>query len=140
MATMGDGFKDVFLMGVGAMALTAEKTKELVDSLVSKGEITVEQGKQVTGELTQKAAEAAKGVRDDVLKAAIDGMTPQQREDFLKKASAYADAAAAKESQAAVTAEEVQAEAPEAWEPQAEVQAEVVDVEDVVEEDTPEKK
>ena len=57
--TIAAGFKNVFLAGVGAMALTGEKTKELVDQLVAKGEITVEQGKQVTTELQQKAAEAA---------------------------------------------------------------------------------
>ena len=31
MATIGDGFKDIFLAGIGAMAVTAEKGKDLVD-------------------------------------------------------------------------------------------------------------
>ena len=49
MTTIADGLKDVFLAGVGAMALGAEKTQELVESLIAKGEITVEQGKAGEG-------------------------------------------------------------------------------------------
>lgn len=33
MTTIADGLKDVFLAGVGARALGAEKTQELVESL-----------------------------------------------------------------------------------------------------------
>ncbi len=47
MATLSDGFKDIFLAGIGAMAITGEKTKDLVDQLISKGELTVDQGKQI---------------------------------------------------------------------------------------------
>lgn len=36
MATLSDGFKDIFLAGIGAMAITGEKTKDLVDQLISK--------------------------------------------------------------------------------------------------------
>jgi len=39
MTTIADGLKDVFLAGVGAMALGAEKTQELVEQLIAKGEI-----------------------------------------------------------------------------------------------------
>ena len=41
----------LFLAGVGAAALTAEKGRELVDSFVEKGELTVEQGKVLNEEL-----------------------------------------------------------------------------------------
>ena len=44
MGTIGDGFKNIFLAGIGALAYTGEKGKELVDALVAKGEMTVEQG------------------------------------------------------------------------------------------------
>lgn len=129
--TIAAGFKNVFLAGVGAMALTGEKTKELVDQLVAKGEITVEQGKQVTSELQQKAAEAAKDTREDVLRAIMSTMTPEERVDFAKKATAYAEETAQAVQQAADAAE---ASAPAAG------QAQVVDVEDVVEEDSAETK
>jgi hypothetical protein len=47
MTAIGDGFKNIFLAGIGAMAITGEKSKELVDQLVAKGELTVDQGKQI---------------------------------------------------------------------------------------------
>lgn len=54
MTTIADGLKDVFLAGVGAMALGAEKTQELVESLIAKGEITVEQGKAINSEVLSR--------------------------------------------------------------------------------------
>jgi polyhydroxyalkanoate synthesis regulator phasin len=54
----GDGLRKVFLAGVGALATTVEKSQEIVDDLVKKGEITVEQGKALNTELKRKASEA----------------------------------------------------------------------------------
>lgn len=42
---LGENLKKVMLAGVGAVAVTAEKSKELLDEMVKKGELTVEQGK-----------------------------------------------------------------------------------------------
>ena len=56
MATLGDGFKGIFLAGIGAVAIGAEKGKELVDQLVARGEMTVEQGKQINTELKHRAS------------------------------------------------------------------------------------
>ena len=50
----GDDIKKVFLAGIGAVALTAEKTKELIDKLVEKGSITAEQGKKLAEKLIDK--------------------------------------------------------------------------------------
>jgi len=52
-----DGVKKLLLAGVGAVALTAEKADEIVDALVEKGEITVEQGKELNKELKRKFEE-----------------------------------------------------------------------------------
>lgn len=43
--------KKVLLAGIGALATTVEKSKEIVEELVKKGEITVEQGKALNEEL-----------------------------------------------------------------------------------------
>ena len=43
--------KKVLLAGIGALATTVEKSKDIVDELVKKGEITVEQGKALKEEL-----------------------------------------------------------------------------------------
>ena len=37
MTTLSDGLKTIFLAGVGAVAVTAEKSKEIIDDLVKKG-------------------------------------------------------------------------------------------------------
>ena len=55
MSSITDGFKDIFLAGIGAMAMGAEKSKEIVDQLIAKGELTVEQGKQLNTELAHRA-------------------------------------------------------------------------------------
>ena len=39
---LGDGLRKVLLAGIGALATGYEKSSELVDELVKKGEITVE--------------------------------------------------------------------------------------------------
>ena len=48
---IGDGLKKLLLMGIGAAAVTAEKSQQIVDELVKKGELTVEQGKELNQEL-----------------------------------------------------------------------------------------
>lgn len=48
---LGDGLKKIILMGIGAAAMTAEKSQQIVDELVKKGELTVEQGKELNQEL-----------------------------------------------------------------------------------------
>ena len=48
---LGAEMKKILLAGIGAVALTTEKAKDLVDDLVKKGEITVEQGKVLNEEL-----------------------------------------------------------------------------------------
>lgn len=55
---LGDGLRKVFLAGVGALATTVEKGQEIVDELVKKGELTVEQGKALNTELKHKMSEA----------------------------------------------------------------------------------
>ena len=55
-----DELKKVFYAGVGAMALTGEKAKALIDMLVEKGQITVEQGKVMNEELKHKVKEKVK--------------------------------------------------------------------------------
>ena len=63
---IGDGLKKFLLMGIGAAAVTVEKSQQVVDDLVKKGELTVEQGKELNQELKRnvkktidEAAEAA---------------------------------------------------------------------------------
>ena len=51
MDKIGDGLKKILLVGIGAAATTVEKSSQIIDELVKKGEITVEQGKELNKEL-----------------------------------------------------------------------------------------
>lgn len=110
MANLGDGFKDIFLAGVGAMAMTGEKTQELIGQLIEKGEITVEQGKQINSELRHKAEDATATLRYDALEARMAVMTPEERAAFAARAAeiaAKANAAAEADAPSAGDASDV---------------------------------
>ena len=57
---LGEGLKKILLAGVGTVAVTAEKSKEILDELVKKGELTVEQGKVLNQELKHNIKETIK--------------------------------------------------------------------------------
>jgi len=46
-----DLLKKIFLAGIGSLALTYDKAKDLVEDMVERGKITVEQGKKLNEEL-----------------------------------------------------------------------------------------
>lgn len=46
-----DDMKKVLLAGLGAAAITAEKSKELIEGLVKRGELTLDQAKVLNEEL-----------------------------------------------------------------------------------------
>lgn len=48
---MVNEFKNILLAGVGAAAYTYEKASKLVDEMVQKGKLTVEEGKELSEEL-----------------------------------------------------------------------------------------
>lgn len=85
-----DGVRKLFLAGVGAVALGAEKTQEVVSDLVKKGEITVEQGKALNEELTRKAKEAVASTTDAALKSRLKAMTPDERAAYAAKVAKMA--------------------------------------------------
>lgn len=90
MSNIGDGFKNIFLAGIGALAYTGEKGKEVIDQLVEKGEITLDQGRELNEELQHKAGDFASTIREASLEARLKAMTPEQREEFVKAASRIA--------------------------------------------------
>jgi len=76
----GDGMKKVFLAGVGAIALTAEKGSELIGELVKKGEITVEQGKDLNKDLQRSFKESMdkRGVNIDEMTQKFSKMSSDE--------------------------------------------------------------
>ena len=101
MSNITDSVRDIFLAGVGAVALGAEKSKELVDQLVAKGEITVEQGKQLNTELKHQAVTFTSTLREESIAAQMSAMTAEEREAFAAKVAAMAAEANEKEAKAA---------------------------------------
>ena len=74
------------MAGIGAVAVTAEKSRELLDEMVKKGELTVEQGKVLNEELKHNIK---KTVKENVnvsikpssaeeLEELVSQMTPEQ--------------------------------------------------------------
>ncbi len=85
-----DGFHKLFLVSVGAVATTAEKSQEVVDDLVKKGEITVEQGKTLNRELVRKAKEVMDDTSDSAMRDFLSSMTPEERAAYAEKVSKMA--------------------------------------------------
>ncbi|MGN0361860.1 MAG: phasin family protein [Bilifractor sp.] len=101
-----DTFRKVFLAGVGAVAVSAEKSKALIDTLVEKGEITVEQGKVLNQELKHKIDSATDSIKTkaqanaDAMRAAaavpkgndfsamLNKLTPEQMEALKEQLAA----------------------------------------------------
>ena len=83
---LGEGLKKILLVGIGTAAVTAE----ILDELVKKGELTVEQGKVLNQELKHNIKSTVKTAADSVkesaarkndqeeLKATISRLTPEQ--------------------------------------------------------------
>ena len=57
---MMDEIKKVLLFGVGAVASTYEKAAEVVEELVKKGKITIDEGKELGEELKRTFKEKTK--------------------------------------------------------------------------------
>ena len=58
MDQLGEGLRKLILAGVGAAAATKEKSEIIFQELVSKGELTVEQGRVLNEELKHNLREA----------------------------------------------------------------------------------
>ncbi len=91
---IGEDLKEVLLAGIGAMAVTAEKTQQIIDKLITKGEITVEQGKVLNEELKHKAKDKVKASISKsklAVEAVIDNLDKMSEEDLAALKAKLAD-------------------------------------------------
>lgn len=65
MEKLSESMKKIILAGIGAAATSAEKSKELLDELVKKGELTVEQGKVLNEELKHNVKKTVTGEKEE---------------------------------------------------------------------------
>ena len=93
MGSLGDGVKKVLLAGIGTAAVTAEKSKEVLDKMAERGEAAVEQGKVLNQELRHNIKKTVKenvnvSVRTsspEELDELLDKMTPEQIEQLKER-------------------------------------------------------
>ncbi|MNI30920.1 MULTISPECIES: phasin family protein [Clostridium] len=88
---MINDLKKLLLAGVGAVATTYEKASEVVDELVEKGRLTVDEGKELSEELkrnfTTKATEKIneiKSVNKESLEKVISELGYVKKEEIDK--------------------------------------------------------
>lgn len=92
---IGENIKKILLAGIGAVATTTEKSKELLDEMVKKGELTVEQGKVLNEELKhnikktmkEKVNVSVKVSDPEELDALLENMTPEQIDRLKERLS-----------------------------------------------------
>ena len=93
LTNISEDLKKIFLFGVGAVATTAEKSKVLIDELVEKGDLTVQQGKILKEELKHNIKETIKeSVTVNVVKSetpptvdtVVEGLDKMSSEDIQK--------------------------------------------------------
>lgn len=87
-----ENVKKLLLLGIGAAATTAEKSKDIIDDLVKKGEITVDQGKVLNEELKRKASNKV----SDAMLNRVEKLSKEER-DALKAKLAELDSKEEKE-------------------------------------------
>ncbi|HJA12932.1 MAG TPA: hypothetical protein H9799_08315 [Candidatus Mediterraneibacter merdipullorum] len=98
MDKFSENMKKVILAGIGAAASTAEKSKDFLEEMVEKGELTVEQGKVLNEELKhnirQKVREVTgrkdegEGISDEDLSGILEKLTPEQLRALKEKLAA----------------------------------------------------
>lgn len=78
---IGENVKKILLAGIGAVATTAEKSKEILDEMVKKGELTVEQGKVLNEELKHNLKQTVK----ENVHVSVKVSQPEELDELLEK-------------------------------------------------------
>ena len=95
MEKVSEGLKKILLAGIGTVAVTAEKSKDVLDEMVKRGELTVEQGKVLNKELKHNLKNTIKNnvnvsvkpQSGEELEELLGNMTPDQLADLKDKIS-----------------------------------------------------
>lgn len=78
---LGENVKKLLLAGIGAVAITAEKSADLLDEMVKKGELTVEQGKALNEELKHNIKTKVK----ENINVSVKPSSPEELDELLDK-------------------------------------------------------
>lgn len=122
MEGFGENVKKLLLAGIGVAATTAEKSKEILDDMVEKGELTVEQGKALNEELKhnikktvkEKVNVSVKPSSPEEIDELLEKMTPEQLQSLKARIDAMNGAAEEKDKEDVQEASEEKEERTEA--------------------------
>lgn len=114
MERLTDGLKKILLAGIGTVAVTAEKSKEVLDEMVKRGELTVEQGKVLNQELKHNIKDtvkknvnvSVKPQSPEELEELLDKMTPEQIQALKNKLAQMEEADVEEEADESVFEDE----------------------------------
>lgn len=81
LSQMHSDLKKFLLAGIGAAATSVEKSEEIVKNLVSKGALTIEQGKVMNQELRHKFKEAEKHAKE----VHVEKMSKEERAELKRQ-------------------------------------------------------
>ena len=129
----GDGLKKLVLAGIGAVAVTAEKGQEVIGELVKKGELTVEQGKDLNKDLQRSFKESMdkRGINIDEITQKISKMSTEELTKIKEQLAAAEKMVSEKLEKASEeleeTVEEIKAAAEDAAEEAGETAEEAVE-------------
>ena len=118
------GLRRLAMAGVGAITLTVDKSREIIDQLASRGEVTAAEGQAACDELHKKLAEQVSAftqkLRADYETLSFEQMlsrcqklTPEQKQQLIDKLTAQLGEAAADENASAYSTESEENETPE---------------------------
>lgn len=82
--------KKIFLAGVGLTSTSVEKAEKMINEMVEKGRVTVQEGKELQNELTRKVTD-----KRPIQKSELDNLGYAKKED-LDEVHAKLDALSAK--------------------------------------------
>lgn len=82
--------KNILLAGIGSVALTYEKSESIINDLVKKGELTINQGKELNEELKKKMdksksdKEASNTLTTETLKEVLSSLNLVTKQDLIE--------------------------------------------------------
>ena len=125
----GDGIKTILLAGVGAVAFTAEKGQEIIGELVKKGEITMEQGKDLNKDFQRSFKESMdkRGINLDELGQKFSKMSEEEIAKVKEQIAAAEKVIREKMTKAEEISQEIVEEVTEGEEETAEAAEEAVE-------------
>lgn len=84
-SSLSETFQNIFLAGIGALSIGGEKAKEVIDGLVERGQVTVDEGLKMNEELKHKATASVNKVREESIRAYVRSLSPEERIEFAEQ-------------------------------------------------------